>query len=141
MFVEGTEKQEGVSVVSSLSEMRRRRYRLPLPLRVWFRKKRDSFAAKRSQVEVEDTVTENISSTGCYFLLGEAPPVGSKAEMEITIAPGITGLHSSRVLCSGKIVRVEEPKQEAAAPGGKKKVGVACTIDHYRFLTEAEKRR
>lgn len=129
---------------STLTELRRRRYRLPLPLRVWFKKRREALS-KRADVEVEDTVTENISSTGCYFLLADAPPVGSKAEMEITIDPGLTGSRSSKVICSGKIVRVDPPdtikgaKKEASVKGGKKKVGVACTIDHYRFLIDEDR--
>jgi len=104
-----------------------RRYALMLRLRVLIRKFRRRLAPAKSQpVLVEDTTTENISSTGCYFLLAEEPDIRDKVEMEITIRPVKKRARSAKAICRGQVVRVDKGR-----PDGR--VGVACTIDHYRL--------
>jgi hypothetical protein len=83
-------------------------------------------------VEVEETTTENISSTGCYFLIqDQAPPVGAKVEMEIAIPRGREWRETGKILCRGKVVRVEHTAEKG-------KTGVACTIDQYRMVAAGE---
>jgi hypothetical protein len=122
----------GREAMFGISDMRSRRYRLPLALRVWVLKNRKTPEAELGprRVIIEDTVTENISSSGCYFLLSDPPPIGSKTEMEIRMSSADVGFHAGKIRCSGKVVRVESNM------GQRGKVGVACTIDHYRFVPE-----
>ena len=113
------------------SDLRPRRYRLPFPLRVWVRKLRHvASPAEKPPSLSEETITDNISSAGCYFSLKEEPEIGSKAELEITLPAQMAGTHAGRVLCQGKVVRVEKGQ-----PKGR--TGVACTIDHYRLIADA----
>ena len=110
------------------SPLRKQRYQLLLPLRVWIRQVRKGLAASRRKLLlVEETVTENISSTGCYFSLSDVPEIGSKVEMEIAMQPEKDRAQTGKVLCSGKVVRVEPAAQRG-------KAGVACKIDHYRLV-------
>jgi len=74
---------------------------------------------------VENTVTENISASGCYFHLVREVPVGTNLELEITI-PGTGQEPEDRVCCRAKVVRVDRT-------AGNGRVGVATTIDSYHF--------
>jgi PilZ domain-containing protein len=114
-------------------DLRPRRYRLLLPLRVWIRSWARGKPAKDAKLEVEgSTITENISSSGCYFLLDDAPEVGSRIEMEIKMAPKAGAPPGSTVECRGRVVRVEKEQH-----GGK--TGVGCTFDRYRILPSSKK--
>jgi hypothetical protein len=75
----------------------------------------------------EETNTENISSTGCYFLLSGKPSVGSIAEMEITLPHVYPGSGKGTLRCRGRVVRVEEGSTEG-------KAGVACKFESYRLF-------
>ena len=109
---------------------RPQRFRLAWPL--WVRLKRhfgQESRGKPEEVVAVETITENISTTGCYFYVSadvEEPAVGSPAEMEITVPGNSLGLGNSTVHCHGKVIRVDLP-----SAGGK--VGVACSIDSYAF--------
>jgi hypothetical protein len=106
---------------------RAKRYPLRLSLKVWIRKfQRRISHAWRQPMLVEDTSTENISATGCYFLLNDEPGIRDTVEMEIRIRPGSDAGRASRAICRGEVVRIEKNR-----PDGR--VGVACTIDHYRL--------
>jgi hypothetical protein len=91
-------------------------------MQVWFRNLMRSTASSEAE-QIESTITDNISSTGCYFVVQQAPPVGTEVEMEITIP----AVKDGRVRCRGKIVRLETTLEEG-------KTGVACTIDQYRIV-------
>ena len=65
---------------------RRKRFQLSLPL--WVRLWQQLTASPRKKIHLtEETITENISSAGCYFYLSKKPALGSRALMEITV-PG-----------------------------------------------------
>ena len=83
---------------------------------------------RRPPVVTEETTTENISSTGCYFLLNEEPPVGTNVKMEIAIPAPKDRAETGKILCRGKVVRIERERPQG-------KTGVACTIDHYRLVS------
>ena len=111
------------------SPIRAKRYPLLLPLRVWIRGFMRGFSPRRRPpVVTAETITENISSTGCYFLLNEEPPVGTNVKMEIVIPPLEDRTETGKILCRGKVVRIERERPQG-------KTGVACTIDHYRLVS------
>ena len=115
----------------SLSALRPRRYPLLLPLRVWIR----NFAKKRGPAPEpveEETITTNISSAGCYFLLSEEPPVGSAVEMEIAMQPEPGKKPHSKMLARGKVVRVEKEPVTG-------KTGVACEFDRYKLIPTSKR--
>jgi hypothetical protein len=107
---------------------RPRRYQLLLPLRVlirgWTRGKKA--APAEPQVE-EESIKENISSGGCYFLMEKKPKVGSRVEMEIKMSPDLKAKSNSKVVCRGRVVRTQEEK-------GSPKTGVACSFERYRIM-------
>ena len=109
------------------SDGRPRRYQLLLPLRVlvrgWGRGKK---AAPQTQPVEEDSITENISSTGCYFLMDKKPQVGSTVEMEIKMSPDEKQANS-KVVCRGRVVRTQPSK-------GSAKTGVGCAFERYRII-------
>ena len=112
----------------------RQRFNLKLPLRIWFRERTENRSQAKEGMVVEDTVTANIGSGGCYFYLRHAPVAGTDAEMEITVPlAGVRG-KESKIRCWGKILRVEEQ------PGGEK-VGVASTIQQYQIAAALKDRR
>src|SRR4051794_27038921 len=55
-------------------ERGRKRFHLSLPLTV-----------RPKNGEMEQTVTENISTTGCYFRSSHALPLGSEVQMEVAM--------------------------------------------------------
>ena len=113
---------------STPSELRPRRYQLLLPLRVWIRGWGKGKASAEAQPVVEaETIPENISSAGCYFLLNEKPAVGSRIEMEIKMTPERGKKSKSKVVCRGRVVRTETSK-------GDGKTGVGCAFERYRIV-------
>jgi len=79
----------------------------------------------------EETITENISSAGCYFILSEEPKVGSRVDMEVQMAPKPGGKPNSKMFCRGRVVRIQKEK-------GNGKTGVGCAIDRYRIVPTAK---
>ena len=106
---------------------RPRRFRLTWPLCVRLGQRLGLKSRARPQAEIaEETITENISTKGCYFYVSKKPALGSSAEMKITVPGNSLGLGNGSVHCYGKVLRVDSP-----SVGGK--VGVACSIDSYAF--------
>ena len=106
-----------------------RRYPLMLPLRVLIRRYRGQ--GLQPTQRVSRTVTQNISSSGCYFLLDCEPGLRDPVEMEVFIQPSPESTLYGRAICRGRVVRVERERKTG-------KVGVACTIDHYRLRPSFE---
>ncbi|MBI2819898.1 MAG: PilZ domain-containing protein [Acidobacteria bacterium] len=114
-------------------DLRPRRYQLFLPLKVWVRSWGRGEQAKSAKPQLEEeTITENISSAGCYFLLEEEPEIGSRVEMEIKMEPKPGGKPGSKVICRGRIVRTEKEMK-----GGK--TGVGCAFERYRIIPPSKK--
>jgi PilZ domain len=115
------------------SGTRPRRYQLFLPLKVWIRSWGQGKKPRMTPPEVEEeTITENISSAGCFFMLSEEPPVGSRVDMEIQMAPKAGGMPNSKVVCRGRVVRIQKEK-------GNGKTGVGCAIERYRIVPPQKK--
>ncbi len=112
---------------------RHRRFNIALPLWVRFweglQKGADAKTTLESAVESisedERTTTMTIGSGGCFFYASRKPAVGTPATMLVDIPMRVSG-NGGRVLCQGKVVWVTEQEVEG-------KVGVACTIDSYKF--------
>jgi len=108
-----------------------RRFNLALPLWVRFREGLKGKSASKSKAtesvveEEEETITTNISSGGCFFYMSRKPEVGTPATMVVDIPAQVSG-RGGKVLCRGNVVWVSEGEKQG-------KVGVACTIDSYRF--------
>ena len=73
--------------------------------------------------------TRNLSSTGVYFVIAEPIELGSMLEFIVTMPEEISLAGPVRLLCKGKVTRVER-REEAV-------VGVASTIERYEFHREA----
>ena len=72
--------------------------------------------------------TLNVSSTGVYFLVGDRVEPGTLLKFIITLPEEISIAGSVRLLCKGKVTRVE-PHDGAT-------MGVAATIERYEFLRD-----
>ena len=99
-----------------IEKRRARRFLLTLPLTLTSGEEPAKDAAQ----------THDVSSSGVYFELGEAPHPGSRLEFILTLPTEITLSSPVKVRCVGKVIRVER------APG--RRVGVAATIERYEFL-------
>ena len=104
-----------------------------------------------------DATTSNISSAGVYVWSDAKLKAGSKVEFDITLPGDAIGSEKEvRIHCQGRVLRTEESRRAKArkTPGaaGKKKTvkkqtaaekpqaardpkqGVACVIEHYKFI-------
>ncbi len=72
--------------------------------------------------------TRNVSSTGVYFVVTSPVELGTLLEFVITLPDEVSMAGPVRLLCKGKVTRVEQ-REEAL-------VGVAATIERYEFLRE-----
>src|SRR5712692_3981448 len=72
--------------------------------------------------------TRNLSSTGVYFVVGEAVELGSLLEFIVTLPDEIALAGSVRLVCKGKVTRVEQQERS--------QVGVAATIERYEFVRD-----
>ena len=104
-----------------IKEQRRsQRFQLTLPMTV----------VRGSRGEINKIgETRNLSSTGVYFVVGDAIESGSLLEFVITLPDEIAITGPVRLLCKGKVTRVEQ--QEDAL------MGVAATIERYEFQRES----
>ncbi|MBI2817611.1 MAG: PilZ domain-containing protein [Acidobacteria bacterium] len=97
---------------------------MSFPLKIWPREQNKSSQSAKDRRIAEAGLTQDMSTTGCYFSVSRALAVGSKIAMEIQMPP-LEGIPEGTTLrCHGTVVRVERGK----APGS---VGIGCKIDHY----------
>lgn len=82
--------------------------------------------------------TVDMSGAGVYIMADVDLNVGSPIEFDITLPASVLGTPGDvEVRCSGRVVRKDA---EAAATTGKKKKksGVACVIDEYKFIRKGK---
>jgi len=72
----------------------------------------------------------DVSARGICFYLDSALAQGAPIGFTLTLPPEITLTESIRVQCKGRVVRVENPRDDG-------KLAVAAVIEEYEFLPEA----
>jgi hypothetical protein len=104
----------------------------------------DSRTGKRFPLELPITIrgknflrgkaatTADVSAAGVYIQASADLEIGTKIEFDISLPAEVVGTDSDvEIVCKGRVVRLD-------APAGKKnksgKNGVACVIDHYKFV-------
>jgi hypothetical protein len=98
--------------------------RFPVELPIRFREKK-SVAGK-------DAKTADVSAAGVYIQANTDLAVGSSIEFDITLPAKVLGTPNDvEVHCTGRVVRRESNTQNGK---GRKKNGVACVIDQYKFI-------
>ena len=83
----------------------------------------------------EEVLTEcqDVSSHGVFFFLQEALQSGSPLDIVLTLPFEITHAEPVRVRCEARVQRAE--------PAGEGRVGIAASIERYRFLAGKRERR
>jgi hypothetical protein len=72
----------------------------------------------------------DVSARGISFYVESAVAQGSPIGFTLTLPPEITLTESIRVQCKGRVVRVEDARDDG-------KLAVAAVIEEYEFLPEA----
>jgi PilZ domain len=107
-----------------------KRFPLELPIRI----------RMKQAAGIKDGTTANVSAAGVYIHANTDLAVGSPIEFDITLPAKVLGTPADvEVHCSGRVVRNEPGSQ--SIKGKKKKNGVACVIDQYKFIRKSKGRR
>jgi|Deesub1362A_J573_1020465.scaffolds.fasta_scaffold00096_39 c-di-GMP-binding flagellar brake protein YcgR len=115
-----TEEKEG----TYLHLDRRREWRLELPLKVQIKGSHPD-----GRPFEENTVVENISSTGAYFGLNAVITIGTPLELSLDLPAKLTEGKKIQLILQGKVVRLEKRENED------KVQGVALQFeDEYQFV-------
>jgi c-di-GMP-binding flagellar brake protein YcgR len=109
---------------------RRREWRFDLPLSTTIEGK-----LPHGEQFKENTLLENISSTGAYFCLDSGVIVGSKLNLMIDLPAQLTGGKQVKLYLGGITVRLEEPDKRG------KKQGVAIRFSKNFTFVESEKKK
>lgn len=114
---------------SEMSEARTgKRFPLELPIR---------FSQKKAAGRKSAT-TADVSAAGVYIQANTDLPVGSPIEFDITLPAKVLGTAADvEVHCIGRVVRREAETQNGR---GRKRNGVACVIDQYKFIRKSKGR-
>ena len=92
--------------------------------------------------DVEGT-TKNVSAAGVYIKAEAELEVGSNIEFDITLPAVIIGSEQDvTIRCQGRVVRTEKPRNNKKKPSKEGSEsedwgGVACVIDHYKFIRKS----
>jgi len=108
---------------------RRREWRLDLPLPAIIEGKLPNGKSFK-----ENTILENISSTGAYFCLDAGILVNSKLKLIVEVPDKLSEGKKLKLCLEGISIRLEEPEKEG------KKQGVALRF-YEEFQFEAEKQK
>lgn len=110
-----------------MSEARRTGKRFPLTLPITLRTKKSTRA--------ENATTRNVSAAGVYIQANSKLEIGATIEFDITLPPEIVGTEKGvEVHCKGRVVRLEAEKNGKGKSKAPNKKGIACVIDHYKFI-------
>jgi hypothetical protein len=110
-----------LSVVMERRRAVRFKFQLPLIVR-W------TDGAKEHEVAA---VSEDVSSRGIFFFLGERLKTGKSIEVVLTLPHEITFAGKLKVRCFGRIQRYENKVPEGT------NAGVAVAIEKYEFLRKS----
>lgn len=98
--------------------------RFPLELPIRFRQKKTGAG--------KNATTADMSAAGVYIQANTDLAVGSSIEFDITLPAKVLGTPSDvEVHCTGRVVRRESDNQNGKS---RKRNGVACVIDQYKFI-------
>jgi hypothetical protein len=104
-----------------------KRFPLELPIRI-HRKGGD-----------DQATTADMSAAGVYIMADTNLAVGSPIEFEITLPAKVLGTPTDvAVRCTGRVVRKETGASGSNAGKRKRKNGVACVIDEYKFIRKSK---
>lgn len=108
---------------------RRREWRLDLPLPAIIEGKLPNGKSFK-----ENTILENISSTGAYFCLDAGIIVSSKLKLIVEVPDKLSEGKKLKLCLEGIAIRLEEPEKEG------KKQGVALRFyEEFQFKAEKQK--
>jgi c-di-GMP-binding flagellar brake protein YcgR len=108
--------------MSVMSERRTaRRYDLSLPVAVRIPMQRVA--------EIQNGKTRDISARGLYFVLDRELTAGSELDITLTLPAEVTKGGEVFVRALGKVVRVEEHREEETV-----RLGVAAVIERYDII-------
>ncbi len=86
----------------------------------------------------DSATTADMSAAGVYIMADTDLPVGSPIAFDITLPAAVLGTPTDvEVHCTGRVVR-KEAGASAGAGKKKKKSGVACVIDEYKFIRKSK---
>ena len=80
--------------------------------------------------------TRNLSSGGVLFKLHCQLELGDPIEYFITLPPGPERDVVVRMVCRGRVVRLERPRADVATASGKP-IAVAATLERHEFIRHA----
>ena len=104
-----------------------KRFPLELPIRIH----------QKKALSGKDGTTADLSSAGVYIQTNSDLSVGSPIEFDITLPAKVLGTPSDvEVHCTGRVVRRESDGKNGKGP--KKRNGVACVIDQYKFIRKSK---
>ncbi|HUQ50200.1 MAG TPA: PilZ domain-containing protein [Terriglobales bacterium] len=97
--------------------------RFPLSLPITIRSKK--------QARNNAATTADVSAAGVYIQADADLEVGTKIEFDISLPANVVGTDSDvEIVCKGRVIRMDN----ASGKNKAKKAGVACVIDHYKFV-------
>jgi len=106
-----------------------KRFPLELPIRI----------RQKKAAATNAGTTADVSSAGVYIQANTDLAVGSSIEFDITLPAKVLGTPSDvEVHCTGRVVRRESDERNGK---GRKKNGVACVIDQYKFIRKSKGRK
>jgi hypothetical protein len=108
-----------------------KRFPLELPIKIHGKKGEDN------------GTTADMSAAGVYIMADVDLTVGSPIEFDITLPAKVLGTPGDvEVRCTGRVVRKESGASASSNSGRKKKKsGVACVIDQYKFIRKTKGKR
>jgi len=91
----------------------------------------------------DSATTGNMSAAGVYIMADVDLAIGSNIEFDITLPAKVLGTPGDvEVHCTGRVVRKDAGASAASAGANsskrKKKSGVACVIDQYKFIRKSK---
>ena len=83
--------------------------------------------------------TANMSAAGVYIMADLDLAIGSNIEFDITLPAKVLGTPGDvEVHCTGRVVRKDAEDGKTNSGKRKKKNGVACVIDQYKFIRKSK---
>ena len=85
--------------------------------------------------------TRDVSAAGVYIHAKASLKVGTPVEFDIILPSEVVGGEEVQIHCRGHVVRTDENEKKSKSKAKSKaetQDGVACVIDHYKFIRKAQ---